>query len=98
MKAIIADDETHIYKLIWILIDWESLGMEGIGTAANRDEALALIHRMDTGRCCAFLIQMHYDFQYFGERAVKLILVKEVCISACLPVHLADYFKLRPQG
>ena len=42
-KVIIADDEKLICKLVQTLVDWNSLGMEIVGTAENGLEALALI-------------------------------------------------------
>ena len=43
LKVIIADDEQRICRLVQVLADWESLGMEVVGTAENGFEALNLI-------------------------------------------------------
>lgn len=43
IKVVIADDETRICRLVQVLADWESLGMEVVGTAENGLEALELI-------------------------------------------------------
>lgn len=45
LKVIIADDEARVCSLIKMLIDWEALGMELAGTAANGLEALELVER-----------------------------------------------------
>ncbi len=47
LKVVIADDEARICKLIQILADWDALGMEVVGVAANGIEALeqVRIHR-----------------------------------------------------
>ena len=45
LKVVIADDEARILSLIRLLPDWDALGMEVAGTAANGLEALALIER-----------------------------------------------------
>ncbi len=45
LKAIIADDEAHICRLIQVLADWKSMDMEVVGLAANGMEALELIGR-----------------------------------------------------
>lgn len=49
LKVIIADDEARVCRLIQMLADWERLGMEVAGTAANGLEALKLVqtHRPD---------------------------------------------------
>lgn len=43
LKVIVADDETRVCNLILLLADWEKLGMEVVGTAANGLEALELV-------------------------------------------------------
>ncbi|MGN0396067.1 MAG: response regulator [Coprococcus sp.] len=45
IKVVIADDEAHICRLIQALMDWEGLGMELSGFAANGIEALELIKK-----------------------------------------------------
>lgn len=45
LRVIIADDEERICKLIQILADWERLGMEVVGTAANGLDALELVRQ-----------------------------------------------------
>ncbi|WP_317855732.1 response regulator transcription factor [Chakrabartyella piscis] len=43
LKVIIADDEERICRLIKALVDWESMGMEVVGVAANGLEAIELV-------------------------------------------------------
>lgn len=43
IKVVIADDEQRICKLVQVLADWESLGMEVVGTAQNGLEAIELV-------------------------------------------------------
>lgn len=43
IKVVIADDEDRICRLIQVLVDWEAMGMEIVGTASNGIEALQLI-------------------------------------------------------
>lgn len=43
ITAIVVDDEVNTRKLLQILLDWNSLGIEFIGEAANGNEALDLI-------------------------------------------------------
>lgn len=43
LKVVIADDEVRICRLVQMLGDWELLGMEVVGTAANGLEALELV-------------------------------------------------------
>ena len=45
LKVVIADDEARVCSLIQVLIDWDALGLELAGTAANGFEALELIER-----------------------------------------------------
>lgn len=45
-KAIIADDEKLICRLIETLIDWESLDMEIVGKAENGLEALRMVEEL----------------------------------------------------
>lgn len=45
LKVIIADDETHICKLIQALVDWEELSMKVEGVAGNGLEALDMIEQ-----------------------------------------------------
>lgn len=49
LKVVVADDEARVCKLVLMLADWESLGMEVAGTAANGLEALEQVktHRPD---------------------------------------------------
>lgn len=44
-KALIADDENLICRLVQALVDWDSLDMELVGTAANGLDALELIRK-----------------------------------------------------
>ena len=46
LKVIVADDEEKICQLILKLVDWESLDMEVVGTAANGLEALEKIRQL----------------------------------------------------
>ena len=43
LKVIIADDEERVCRLVQMIVDWDTLGMEVIGTAANGLEALELL-------------------------------------------------------
>lgn len=43
LRVIIADDEERICRLIKALVDWESMGMEVVGVAANGLEAIDLV-------------------------------------------------------
>ena len=43
VKVVIADDEERVCRLIQALVDWEALGMQVIGTAANGIEAIERI-------------------------------------------------------
>jgi len=43
LKVIIADDEERVCRLVRMIVDWDALGMEVIGTAGNGFEALELI-------------------------------------------------------
>ncbi len=43
LRVIIADDEERICRLIKALVDWESMGMEVVGVAANGLEAIELV-------------------------------------------------------
>ena len=45
IKVVIADDEERICRLIQALVDWEALGMQVVGTAANGLEALEVIEK-----------------------------------------------------
>lgn len=49
LKVIVADDEARVCKLVLMLADWASLGMEVVGTASNGLEALDLVrlHKPD---------------------------------------------------
>lgn len=46
LKVIIADDEERVCRLVRMLVDWDELGMEVIGTAANGFEALDLVNEL----------------------------------------------------
>lgn len=46
LKVVVADDEARVCNLILLLADWEKLGMEVVGTAANGLEALELVHTL----------------------------------------------------
>lgn len=46
LKVVVADDEARVCQLILMLADWESLGMEVVGTASNGLEALELVERL----------------------------------------------------
>ena len=48
ISVVIADDEERICRLITALGEWEALGMEVIGTAANGPEALKLLSEKPT--------------------------------------------------
>lgn len=43
LKVVVADDEARVCRLILMLADWDSLGMEVVGTASNGFEALDLV-------------------------------------------------------
>ena len=45
-KVIIADDEKLICRLVQALVDWNSLGMEIVGTAENGPEALEFVKNL----------------------------------------------------
>jgi len=49
LKVIIADDEERVSRLVLMIVDWDALGMEVIGTATNGLEATELVekHLMD---------------------------------------------------
>ncbi|MCL2152528.1 MAG: response regulator [Oscillospiraceae bacterium] len=46
LKVIVADDEERVCRLIRMIVDWESLDMEVIGTASNGIEALELVESL----------------------------------------------------
>lgn len=46
LKVLIADDEERICRLICTIIDWQALGFEIVGTAANGVEAIAQVERL----------------------------------------------------
>lgn len=46
LKVIIADDEERVCRLVQALADWNALGMEVAGTAANGLEALELVKKI----------------------------------------------------
>ena len=46
LKVIIADDEERVCRLVQMIVDWDSLGMEVIGTASNGLEALELLENL----------------------------------------------------
>jgi len=46
LKVIIADDEERVCRLVQMIVDWDALGMEVIGTAANGLEALELVESL----------------------------------------------------
>lgn len=48
IKVVIADDEERICRLIQALVDWETLGMQVVGTASNGLEALDLLQEQET--------------------------------------------------
>lgn len=43
LKVVIADDEERVCRLVQMLVDWNALGMEVVGMAANGFEALELL-------------------------------------------------------
>lgn len=45
LKVVVADDEARVCKLVLLLAEWDKLGMEVAGTAANGLEALELVKR-----------------------------------------------------
>lgn len=45
LKVILADDEIRICRLIRMLVDWDSLGMEVVATASNGLEALNMVQQ-----------------------------------------------------
>lgn len=45
LKVVVADDEARVCKLVLMLADWASLGMEVVGTASNGIEALELVEK-----------------------------------------------------
>lgn len=47
IKVLIADDEKLICRLVQALADWETLGMEVVGTAENGLEALELVKTLE---------------------------------------------------
>lgn len=46
LKAIIADDEKKIVQLIRVLVNWEELGIEVVGTAENGVQAIDLVKEL----------------------------------------------------
>lgn len=46
LRVVVADDEDRVCQLILMLADWDSLGMEVVGTAGNGLEALELVERL----------------------------------------------------
>jgi two-component system response regulator YesN len=46
LKVIIADDEERVCRLVQMIVDWDSLGMQVIGTAANGIKALELVKNL----------------------------------------------------
>lgn len=46
LKVIIADDEARVCRLVQLLADWDALGMEVVGMAANGLEALELVRKL----------------------------------------------------
>ena len=46
LKVIIADDEERVSRLVLMIVDWDALGMEVIGTATNGLEAIELVERL----------------------------------------------------
>lgn len=46
LKVLIADDEERVCRLVQMLGDWDALGMEVVGTAANGLEALDLVEAL----------------------------------------------------
>ena len=46
LRVVVADDEARVCQLILMLADWDSLGMEVVGTAGNGLEALELAERL----------------------------------------------------
>lgn len=46
LRVVVADDEARVCQLILMLADWDSLGMEVVGTAGNGLEALELVERL----------------------------------------------------
>lgn len=47
LRVIIADDEERICRLIKALVDWEAIGMEVVGVAANGLEAIELVKTLN---------------------------------------------------
>jgi len=45
LKVIIADDEERVSRLVLMIVDWDALGMEVIGTATNGLEAFELVEK-----------------------------------------------------
>ena len=46
LKVIIADDEERVSRLVLMIVDWDALGMEVIGTATNGLQAIELVERL----------------------------------------------------
>ena len=46
LKVLIADDEERVCRLVRIIVDWDALGMEVIGTAYNGLDALELVESL----------------------------------------------------
>lgn len=46
LKVIIADDEERVCRLVQVLADWDTLGMEVVGTASNGLQALELVKKL----------------------------------------------------
>lgn len=45
LKVVVADDEEHICRLIFALVDWDAMGMEVVGFASNGIEAVDLVEK-----------------------------------------------------
>ncbi|WP_027094076.1 response regulator transcription factor [Cohnella thermotolerans] len=46
MNVLIVDDEQHVREAVKLLVDWKSLGIEGVYEAGNGAEASAIIERL----------------------------------------------------
>lgn len=78
IKVIIADDEVRICQLIKALVDWETLGMEIVGIAANGIEALEMVRKEKPD----ILIT---DIRMPGVNGIELIRqARSICPSLCM--------------
>lgn len=78
IKVVIADDEARICQLIKVLVDWDALGMEIVGIAANGIEALETVKKTHPD----ILIT---DIRMPGASGIELIKqARNICPTLCM--------------